>query len=91
MNLELNEFLNIFDIFCLIIIFLSVLFSLKSGLLKNLLNLAKWIFLITAIRYSFDYLRGPFNDALSLSPTLTDISIFVSVFITFIDLKRTIR
>ena len=81
MNLELSEFLNIFDIFCLIIIVLSALFSLKSGLLKNLLNLAKWIFLITAIRYSFDYLRVPFNNALGLSPTLIDISIFVSVFI----------
>ena len=81
MNLELSEFLNIFDISCLIIIFLSALFSLKSGLLKNLLNLAKWIFLIITIRYSFDYLRVPFNDALGLSPTLIDISIFVSVFI----------
>ena len=81
MNIELSEFLNIFDIFCLIIIFLSALFSLKSGLLKNLLNLEKFIFLIIAIRYSFDYLRAPFNDALGLSPTLIDISIFVSVFI----------
>ena len=81
MNLELSQFLNIFDIFCLIIIFLSALFSLKSGLLKNLLNLTKWIFLIVAIRYSFDFLRVPFNDALGLSPTLIDISIFVSVFI----------
>ena len=82
MNLALVEFLNIFDIFCLIIIFLSALFSLKSGLLKNLLNLIKWVVLITAIRYSFDYLRVPFNDALGMSPTLIDISIFLSVFIT---------
>ena len=82
MNLVLAEFLNIFDIFCLIIIFLSAVFSLKSGLLKNLLNLGKWIVLITTIRYSFDYLRVPFNDALGMSPTLIDISIFLSVFIT---------
>ena len=81
MNLELNEFLNFFDIFCLFIIFLSALFSLKSGLLKNLLNLVKWIVLISTIRYSFDYLREPFNNALGLSPTLIDISIFISVFI----------
>ena len=81
MNLELNEFLNVFDIFCLFIIFLSALFSLKSGLLKNLLNLVKWIVLISSIRYSFDYLREPFNNALGLSPTLIDISIFISVFI----------
>ena len=81
MNLELTEFLNIFDIFCLLIIFLSALFSLKSGLLKNLLNLIKWIVLISAIRSSFDYLREPFNDTLGLSPTLIDISIFISVFI----------
>ena len=81
MNLELNEFLNVFDIFCLFIIFLSALFSLKSGLLKNLLNLVKWIVLISSIKYSFDYLREPFNNALGLSPTLIDISIFISVFI----------
>ncbi len=81
MNIELAEFANFFDIFCIIVILLSALFSLKGGLLKNLLNLIKWVLVILVIKYSFDYLRVPFNNALDLSPTLTDISIFISVFI----------
>ena len=77
----LAEFGNFFDIFCLIIIIASALLSFKAGLLKNLLNLAKWIASITLIKYSFGYLRIPFKEALNLSPTLIDISIFISVFI----------
>ena len=42
MNIELAEFANFFDIFCLTVILISALFSLKGGLLKNLLNLVKW-------------------------------------------------
>lgn len=79
--MELSHFLNFFDIFCLVIISFSALFSLKSGLLKNLLNLVKWVFIILAIKYSFEYLRVSFKETLGLSPTLTDIAIFVSVFI----------
>jgi len=81
MNIDLADFANFFDIFCLIIIIASALLSLKAGLLKNLLNLAKWIASITLIKYSFGYLRIPFKEALNLSPTLIDISIFISVFI----------
>ena len=81
MNIDLAEFANFFDIFCLIIILASALLSLKAGLLKNLLNLAKWIALITVLKYSFGYLRVPFKEALNLSPTLIDITIFISVFI----------
>ena len=81
MNIDLAEFANFFDIFCLIIIIASALLSLRAGLLKNLLNLAKWIALITVLKYSFGYLRVPFKEALNLSPTLIDITIFISVFI----------
>ena len=81
MNIDLAEFANLFDIFCLIIIITSALLSIKAGLLKNLLNLAKWIALITVLKYSFGYLRVPFKEALNLSPTLIDITIFISVFI----------
>ena len=81
MNIDLAEFANFFDIFCLIIIIASALLSLKAGLLKNLLNLAKWIALITVLKYSFGYLRVPFKEALNLSSTLIDITIFISVFI----------
>ena len=81
MNIDLAEFANFFDIFCLIIIIASALLSLRAGLLKNLLNLAKWIALITLLKYSFGYLRILFKEALNLSPTLIDISIFISVFI----------
>ena len=80
MNIELAEFANFFDIFCLTVILISALFSLKGGLLKNLLNLVKWIDYLV-LKYSFDYLRVPFKNTLDLSPTLTDISIFISVFI----------
>ena len=81
MNIDLADFANFFDIFCLIIIIASALLSLKAGLLKNLLNLAKWIALITVLKYSFGYLRIPFKEALNFSPTLVDITIFISVFI----------
>ena len=81
MNIDLAEFANFFDIFCLIIIIASALLSFKAGLLKNLLNLAKWIALVTVLKYSFGYLRVPFKEALNLSPTLIDIIIFISVFI----------
>jgi membrane protein required for colicin V production len=81
MNIELAEFANFFDIFCLTVILISALFSLKGGLLKNLLNLVKWIVVVLVLKYSFDYLRVPFKNTLDLSPTLTDISIFISVFI----------
>ena len=81
MNIDLAEFANFFDIFCLIMIIASALLSFKAGLLKNLLNLVKWIALITVLKYSFGYLRVPFKEALNLSPTLIDITIFISVFI----------
>jgi len=81
MNIELIDFLNIFDIFSLIIIIFSALFSLKGGLMTSILNLIKWILLVIVLKYSFNYLRVPFTDALDLSPTLTDILIFTSVLI----------
>ena len=49
MNIDLAEFANFFDICCLIIIVTSALLSLKAGLLKNLLNLTKWIALIGSL------------------------------------------
>ena len=81
MNIKFIDFLNVFDIFSLIIIIFSALFSLKGGLMTSLLNLIKWIILVLVLKYSFNYLRVPFADALELSPTLTDILIFTSVLI----------
>ena len=81
MNIEFIDFLNVFDIFSLIIIVFSAVFSLKGGLVSSLLNLIKWILLAIILKYSFNYLRVPFTDALDLSPTLTDILIFTSVLI----------
>ena len=81
MNIEFTDFLNVFDIFSLIIIIISALFSFKGGLMTSLLNLIKWILLVLVLKYSFNYLRVPFTDALDLSPTLTDILIFTSVLI----------
>ena len=81
MNIEFIDFLNVFDIFSLIIIIFSALFSLKGGLMTSLLNLIKWILLVIVLKYSFNYLREPFTNALDLSPTLIDILIFTSVLI----------
>ena len=81
MNIEITNFLNVFEIFSLIIIIFSALFSLKGGLITSLLNLIKWILLVFVLKYSFNYLRAPFTNALDLSPTLTDILIFTSVLI----------
>ena len=81
MNIKFIDFLNVFDIFSLIIIIFSALFSLKGGLITSLLNLTKWILLVLVLKYAFNYLRVPFTDALDLSPTLTDILIFTSVLI----------
>ncbi len=81
MNIEFIDFLNVFDIFSLIIIIFSALFSLKGGLITSLLNLIKWILLVLVLKYSFNYLRAPFANALDLSSTLTDILIFTSVLI----------
>ena len=81
MNIKFLDFLNVFDIFSLIIIIFSALFSLKGGLITSLLNLTKWILLVLVLKYAFNYLRVPFTDALDLSPTLTDILIFTSVLI----------
>ena len=81
MNIEFIDFLNVFDIFSLIIIIFSALFSLKGGLMTSLLNLIKWILLVLVLKYSFNYLRAPFANALDLSSTLTDILIFTSVLI----------
>ena len=81
MNIEFIDLLNVFDIFALIIIIFSALFSLKGGLLTSLFNLIKWLLLVLVLKHSFNYLRVPFADALDLSPTLTDILIFTSVLI----------
>ena len=81
MNFGFIDFLNVFDIFSLIIIIFSALFSLKGGLMTSLLNLIKWILLVIVLKYSFNYLREPFTNALDLSPTLIDILIFTSVLI----------
>ena len=81
MNIDFIDFLNVFDIFSLIIIIFSALFSLKGGLITSLLNLIKWILLVLVLKYSFNYLRAPFANALDLSSTLTDILIFTSVLI----------
>ena len=81
MNIEFIDFINVFDIFSLIIIIFSALFSLKGGLITSLLNLIKWILLVLVLKYSFNYLRAPFANALDLSSTLTDILIFTSVLI----------
>ena len=81
MNIEFTNFLNVFDIFSLIIIIFSALLSLKGGLITSLLNLIKWILLVFVLKYSFNYLRVPFTNALDFSPTLTDILIFTSVLI----------
>lgn len=90
MSINFNQFLNTFDIFFLVIIFISFLFGIKNGLIKSLLNLIKWVIIFYTIKKSFTILRS-FLDPFITNQTLSDIFIFFStlivtyVLITFVN------
>ena len=79
-DFDYSNFLNVFDIIVLFIVFLSVFFALKNGLIKSIFNLLKWALIILLIKFSFEPLR-PFIDLYINNSTIADILIFVIVFI----------
>ena len=81
MNLELNEFLNIYDISFLIICLLSIFFGIKNGLIKSIFNLLKWIIIFVLIKNCFDILR-PIADPYITNQTISDILIFLFTIVT---------
>tara|TARA_B100001248_G_C27161135_1_gene353529 strand:- start:63 stop:584 length:522 start_codon:yes stop_codon:yes gene_type:complete len=81
MNLNLSQFLNIYDLSFLIILFISIFFGIKNGITKSLFNLIKWIFIFYLIKYCFDFLRPVFDQYIS-NKTISDILIFLFTLIT---------
>ena len=75
-----SDYLNVFDIMVIFIIFLSIIFAFKNGLIKSIFNLSKWILIIFLIRFSFEPMR-PFIDKYINNSTIADITIFIIVFI----------
>tara|TARA_Y100000816_G_C26062188_1_gene557866 strand:- start:760 stop:1281 length:522 start_codon:yes stop_codon:yes gene_type:complete len=90
MDLDFNQFINLFDILFLSIVLISIFFGVKNGLSKSLLNLIKWIIIFLAIKNCFNFLR-PFFDQYITNQTLSDILIFFStliviyIFMTFLN------
>ena len=80
MNIHLNQFLNPFDILFLLTILISFLFGMKSGMLKSLFNLIKWIIIFYLIKNCFNFLRPIFDPFIS-NQTISDILIFSSTLI----------
>ena len=81
MNLELNEFLNTYDISFVIICLISIFFGIKNGLIKSIFNLLKWIIIFVLIKNSFDILR-PIADPYITNQTISDILIFLFTIVT---------
>ena len=79
-RIDISDFLNIFDIFFIIICIISIFFAIKNGLIKNLFNLIKWILIIYIIKNIFSYLR-PIFDQYIPNQTIAEISIFFSALV----------
>ncbi len=75
MNINFNQFINIFDIIFIITVTISFFFGVKNGLIKSLLNVIKWIIIFYLIKSCFKLLR-PIFDTYIFNQTLSDILIF---------------
>ena len=83
-RIDISDFLNIFDIFFIIICLISIFFAIKNGLIKSFFNLLKWIIIIYIIKNIFFYLRPIFDQYIS-NQTLADVSIFfVTLLVSYI-------
>ena len=80
-RIDISDFLNIFDIFFIIICLISIFFAIKNGLIKSFFNLLKWIMIIYIIKNIFFYLRPIFDEYIN-NQTIADVSIFFLTFIT---------
>ena len=81
MNLDIEQFLNFYDIFFLIVISISVFFGIKNGFIKSIFNLIKWILIFYVIKNCFNFLR-PIVDVYVSNQTVSDILIFLATLIT---------
>ena len=81
MDLNLNQFLNIYDISFLLICAVSIFFGVKNGLVKSLFNLFKWFIIFFLIKNCFTFLR-PIVDQYNDNQTINDILIFLFTIIT---------
>ncbi len=81
--MEINpyQFLNPYDISFLFICLISIFFGIKNGILKSLLNLAKWISIYFIIKNCFGVLR-PIVDPYVTNQSVSDIIIFIVTIIT---------
>ena len=80
MNINFNQFINIFDIIFIITVTISFFFGVKNGLIKSLLNVIKWIIIFYLIKSCFELLRPIFDTYIS-NQTLSDILIFTCTLI----------
>ena len=79
-RIDISDFINLFDIFFIIICIISIFFAIKNGLIKSLFNLIKWILIIYIIKNIFSYLR-PIFDQYIPNQTIAEISIFFSALV----------
>tara|TARA_B100000965_G_scaffold20773_1_gene15661 strand:+ start:1900 stop:2424 length:525 start_codon:yes stop_codon:yes gene_type:complete len=79
-RIDISDFINVFDIFFIIICIISIFFAIKNGLIKSLFNLIKWILIIYIIKNIFSYLR-PIFDQYIPNQTIAEISIFFSALV----------
>ena len=76
MELNYTEFINPFDISFLIVIFVSIFYGVKNGIVKSLLNLIKWLLIFYLIKNCFETLR-PVLDPYLTNKTVSDVLIFL--------------
>ncbi len=81
MNLDLNQFLNVYDVCFLLICIVSIFFGVKNGLVKSLFNIFKWIIIFYLVKNCFNFLR-PMVDQYITNQTISDILIFLFTIIT---------
>ena len=79
-RIDISDFINVFDIFFIIICIISIFFAIKNGLIKSFFNLIKWILIIYIIKNIFSYLR-PIFDQYIPNQTIAEISIFFSALV----------
>ena len=91
MEIDYSSFLNVYDIFFLIICLISIFFGIKNGFIKSFFNLAKWILIFYIIKNCFTILR-PYIDPYISNQTISDIVIFLAtLIISYIILSSLIR
>ena len=81
MNIDFNQFINMYDIMFIIVCLVSIFFGIKNGLVKSIFNLFKWVLIFLLIKNCFIVLR-PLVDPYVTNQTIADILIFLFTIIT---------